>query len=151
MIAYNIHNANPVQRQESPLEPGVWLMPGNCTDVVPPEFNKETHVCKFDGIQWIIESKPKDPVEENKIIEIPEEEKPEIAIAILREQRDSKLAQSDWRMTVDYPYTDQNDWELYRTELRELPQEIAANNVPQPTLDENNMLVFNHWPEEPNT
>ena len=64
--------------------------------------------------------------------------------------RDSKLTQSDWRMTLDYPYADQNEWELYRTELRELPKEIAANNVPQPTLDENNMLVFNHWPEEPN-
>jgi hypothetical protein len=144
MIAYNIHNANPVQRQESPLEPGVWLMPGNCTDVVPPEFNKETHVCKFDGAQWVVELKPQN---EDEDISVPSNI---TAMDQLRHQRDSKLAQSDWRMTVDYPYADQNDWELYRTELRELPQEIAANNVPQPTLDENNMLVFNHWPEEPN-
>lgn len=143
MIAYNIHNANPVQRQESPLEPGVWLMPGNCTDVVPPEFSKETHTCTFNGSEWIVELIP--PKEEESTPE------PIPAMEQLRMFRDSKLAQSDWRMTVDYPYTDQNDWELYRTELRELPQEIAANNVPQPTLDENNMLVFNHWPEEPST
>jgi hypothetical protein len=142
MIAYNIHNAKSVKRQESPLEPGVWLLPRNCTDIVPPEFNKETHVCKFDGAQWIVELKPQN---EDEDISVPSNI---TAMDQLRHQRDTKLSQSDWRMTVDYPYTDKNDWELYRTELRELPQEIAANNVPQPTLDENNMLVFNRTYEQ---
>ena len=34
---------------ESPLEPGAYLVPAHCTEIKPPEFNPETHVCKFVG------------------------------------------------------------------------------------------------------
>ncbi len=34
---------------ESPLEPGVYLIPAHCTKVAPPEFDKETQVCKWSG------------------------------------------------------------------------------------------------------
>jgi hypothetical protein len=53
MIAYTY---NPITMEfvgessvdESPLEPGVFLMPAYSTSVVPPIFNSETHVCYFD-------------------------------------------------------------------------------------------------------
>ena len=55
MNAYDIKTGNPVPRQISPLEEGVWLMPGGSTDVEPPEFNKETHTCSFNGTKWVVE------------------------------------------------------------------------------------------------
>ena len=67
----------------------------------------------------------------------------------LRIQRNQLLASTDWRMTTDYPYADQPEWEDYRFELRELPQRIANGEVPAPTLDENDMLMFDEWPLKP--
>lgn len=53
MIAYTY---NPVTMEfvgessvdESPLEPGVFLMPAYSTEVAPPNFNAEIHICYFD-------------------------------------------------------------------------------------------------------
>ena len=70
-------------------------------------------------------------------------------LRLLRIERDKLLTASDWRMTKDYPYADQLDWEDYRFELRELPQRIENGEVPAPTLDENGMLVFDEWPLKP--
>ena len=70
-------------------------------------------------------------------------------LRLLRIERDRLLTASDWRMTKDYPYADQLDWEDYRFELRELPQRIENGEVPAPTLDENGMLVFDEWPLKP--
>ena len=63
MIAYNKDNASPRERQKDPLGGG-YLMPGNCTDVEPPEFNKETHTCKFDGSKWVTTKIPDPPKKE---------------------------------------------------------------------------------------
>lgn len=57
MIAYNKNNASPRERQKDPLGGG-YLMPGNCTDVVPPKFNKETHTCSFNGTEWLLTEIP---------------------------------------------------------------------------------------------
>jgi len=70
-------------------------------------------------------------------------------LRLLRLERDKLLTASDWRMTKDYPYADQLDWEDYRLELRELPQRIENGEVPAPILDENGMLVFDEWPLKP--
>ena len=74
---------------------------------------------------------------------------PENLMEQLRIKRNQLLTASDWRMTKDYPYADQLEWEDYRFELRELPQRIANGEVPAPTLDENGMLVFDEWPLKP--
>jgi len=70
-------------------------------------------------------------------------------LRLLRLERDKLLTASDWRMTKDYPYADQLEWEDYRFELRELPQRIANGEVPAPTLNENGMIVFDEWPLKP--
>lgn len=40
--------------QESPLEPGVWLMPANSTAVEPPTFSA-AQVCRWTGSEWTLE------------------------------------------------------------------------------------------------
>ena len=61
---------------------------------------------------------------------------------LLRIQRNQLLASTDWRMTTDYPYTDQDQWASYRTALRNLPA------TSEPTLDENGNLIVD-WPTAP--
>lgn len=60
----------------------------------------------------------------------------------LRIQRNQLLAQTDWRMTTDYPYNDQTAWASYRTALRDLPATAS------PTLDEQGNLIVD-WPQAP--
>lgn len=62
---------------------------------------------------------------------------------LLRQQRDQLLAQTDWRMTTDYPYADQSAWAAYRTALRDLPESA------EPALDENGQLINVTWPIKP--
>ena len=59
----------------------------------------------------------------------------------LRRLRNTKLAQSDWRMVSDYPHEDQSAWISYRSALRDLPQ----NSSP----DENGNLTNINWPTPP--
>ena len=67
----------------------------------------------------------------------------EDAMNRLRFQRNRLLAQTDWRMTTDYPYADQAQWATYRTELRDLP------STAEPALDENGQLTNVVWPTAP--
>jgi hypothetical protein len=53
---------------------------------------------------------------------------------LLREERDRKLAATDWRATVDYPGNDKQLWLDYRQALRDVTEQ-----------DPNNVT----WPEEP--
>lgn len=62
---------------------------------------------------------------------------------LLRLERNQLLAQTDWRMTRDYPYADQSQWATYRTALRNLPESAS------PTLDENGNLTNVDWPTAP--
>ena len=64
MNAYDIKTGQPVPRQKSPLEEGVWLMPAGCTDVEPPTFNSETHTCEFNGSKWIVSEIPEEEEEQ---------------------------------------------------------------------------------------
>ena len=43
---------------ESPLEPGVYLIPAHATETAPPEFNAETHTCKFIDDAWTVAAIP---------------------------------------------------------------------------------------------
>jgi len=58
MNAYDINTGFPVPRQRNPVRPDSWLMPGGCTDIEPPEFNKETNTCSFNGTEWIVAEIP---------------------------------------------------------------------------------------------
>lgn len=52
---------------ESPLEPGVYLIPGGCVETAPPE-TKEGEVAFWDGVWTLVDvpepEKPKEPTAE---------------------------------------------------------------------------------------
>lgn len=66
----------------------------------------------------------------------------EYPMRLLRLERNQRLQQTDWRMTTDYPYSDQDQWASYRTSLRNLPA------TAEPTLDEQGNLIVD-WPQAP--
>ncbi len=43
---------------ESPLEPGVYLLPAGCTLTAPPESWPETKWPRFNGKKWTLVKKP---------------------------------------------------------------------------------------------
>ena len=55
-------------------------------------------------------------------------------IRLLREERDRRLAATDWRATIDYPGDDQAAWLEYRQALRDITLQDPENVT---------------WPEEP--
>ena len=62
---------------------------------------------------------------------------------LLREKRNQRLSETDWRDLPSYPGTDQNDWRTYRQALRDLP------STAEPQLDENGILTNITWPTKP--
>ena len=62
---------------------------------------------------------------------------------LLREERDRRIAETDWRATVDYSGTDQTAWLTYRQALRDLP------STAEPQLDEHGQLTNVTWPTKP--
>ena len=62
---------------------------------------------------------------------------------LLREERNKKLSETDWKDLPSYPGTDQNDWRTYRQTLRDLP------STAEPQLDENGQLTNVTWPTKP--
>ena len=93
-----------------------------------------------EGLHWLDEHQTK-PTEEEIQTKLAELEAAE-PMRQLRIQRNQLLAQTDWRMNTDYPYTDQAKWASYRTQLRNLP---ASS---EPTLDEQGNLIVD-WPTPP--
>ena len=62
---------------------------------------------------------------------------------LLRIKRNEKLAETDWRATVDYPGTDKQLWLDYRQALRDLPA------TAEPKLDNGSNLTNVDWPSFP--
>ena len=61
----------------------------------------------------------------------------------LREERNQRLSETDWRDLPSYPGTDQNEWRTYRQALRDLP------STAEPQLDEQGNLTNVTWPTKP--
>ena len=99
-------------------------------------------------IQWLepIDVQPSTEQIQQKMDEILHEE----PNRLLREERDQRLAACDWRMTVDYPGEDQEQWILYRQRLRDLPNRVANGEITKPSINEYGLLVFEDWPIPPN-
>ena len=63
----------------------------------------------------------------------------------LREERDKKLAETDWWAMSDRTMTSEQT--NYRQALRDIPANVDAGTLTAPTI-ENGRLVFD-WPEKP--
>ena len=61
---------------------------------------------------------------------------------VMRNQRNSKLSRSDWRMQSDYPYDDQEEWKSYRQALRDMTNQT-------PRWNDDGILVGIEWPTDP--
>jgi hypothetical protein len=77
---------------ESPLEPGVFLLPANSTEVAPPDFDNVTQICTFNGADWILTERP---LPEPDPVPTPEEIQAAKVSALLNE-RVQLLNSSDW-------------------------------------------------------
>ena len=62
---------------------------------------------------------------------------------LLREERNRRLAETDWKDLPSYPGTDQEEWRTYRQALRDLPSTAS------PQIDEQNNLTNVTWPTKP--
>ena len=66
-------------------------------------------------------------------------------MVLLREERDKKLAETDWWAMSDRTMTSEQT--NYRQALRDIPANVDAKKLTAPTI-ENGRLVFD-WPEKP--
>ena len=66
-------------------------------------------------------------------------------MVLLREERDKKLAETDWWAMSDRTMTTEQT--NYRQALRDIPANVDAGILTAPTI-ENGRLVFD-WPEKP--
>tara|TARA_B100000900_G_scaffold48665_2_gene36024 strand:- start:4960 stop:5346 length:387 start_codon:yes stop_codon:yes gene_type:complete len=99
----------------------------------------------YDSIVWEeTNTEPKPSLEEvnSKLDEL----KLLLPMEKLREERDKKLFDTDYRIVADFPYPSEEvkqAWLTYRQELRDLP----ATATPQ--LDDNGFLTNVTWPTPP--
>ena len=119
-MKYNI----PAALQE--LKPGAeWVLRGE----------------EYSGLEWLDSSqtKPTETEVTNKITALDSAE----PMKLLREERDKRIALTDWRASSDLTITDA--WKTYRQALRDLPASAS------PKLDSNYELDLTSvtWPTEP--
>jgi len=97
----------------------------------------------YDNILWLNDDYPSKEEIQAKIAELQAAE----PIRLLRIERDRLLQQTDWEIQRNTERNiDSTELITYRNALRDLPQDISANNVPSPTLSETGELLFAHWP-----
>ena len=95
----------------------------------------------YSGLEWLDsgQTKPTETEVNSKISELDNAE----AMRLLRVERDTRIAKTDWRASSDLTLTDA--WKTYRQALRDLPASAS------PKLDSNYELDLTSvtWPTEP--
>jgi hypothetical protein len=130
--------------QESPLEPGVFLLPAGATFVEPPQvFEGQRAV--WNGNTWEVQDIPEPEPTTLVGPEIPEPPTPEpdpepepLTWDTIRSERNFLLSQSDWTQLADAPLSPEQKqaWAAYRQALRDVPSSFAS---PEEVV----------WPETP--
>ena len=113
-------------------------------DVLPilkPEAEWIVQGEDYSGIEWLdsVHTKPTEIEVNNKIAELDAAE----AMRLLRLERNSRIAETDWRASSDLTLS--YAWKTYRQALRDLPASAS------PSLDSNYELDLTSvtWPTEP--
>ena len=108
------------------LKPGAqWSLSGN----------------NYTGLEWL-DSKQTQPTETEVNSKISELDNAE-AMRLLRVERDSRIAKTDWRASSDLTLSDA--WKTYRQALRDLPASASPKLNSYYQLD----LTSVTWPTEP--
>ena len=94
---------------------------------------KEEKIVKW----WADKPQPSNEAIQAKLSELNEA----YPMRVLREERNRKLAETDWRASSDLTLS--SEWSTYRQALRDLPSTAT------PTLDDDGNLQNVTWPEEP--
>ena len=108
------------------LKPGAqWVLRGN----------------DYSGLEWLDSSqtKPTETEVNSKISELDNAE----PMRLLRIERDTRIAKTDWRASSDLTLADA--WKTYRQALRDLP----ASATPKLNSDYELDLTSVTWPTEP--
>ena len=95
----------------------------------------------YENFLWLDDNTEK-PTEEEinaKIQELQNEE----PMRLLREERNRKLAETDWTQNRDVTLSNDSDWQTYRQSLRDLPSTAS------PELDVQGNLTNVTWPTKP--
>lgn len=74
-VGHDGYFAGPVAADESPLEPGVFLIPGGCVEIAPPAFDAAEERAMWTGDGWHIEPIPQPEPEPEP--QLPPVEQPE--------------------------------------------------------------------------
>ena len=95
----------------------------------------------YSGLDWLDSSqtKPTETEVNSKISEIDNAE----TMRLLRIERDTRIAKTDWRASSDLTLSDA--WKTYRQALRDLPASATPNLNSNYELD----LTSITWPTEP--
>ena len=95
----------------------------------------------YSGLTWLdgSQTKPTETEINNKIAELDSAE----AMKLLREERNRRIAQTDWRAGSDLTLA--SAWSTYRQALRDLP----ASATPKLNSDYQLDLTSVTWPTEP--
>ena len=95
----------------------------------------------YSGIEWLDSSqtKPTETEVNSKISELDNAE----PMRLLRIERDTRIAKTDWRASSDLTLSDA--WKTYRQALRDLPASASPKLNSQYELD----LTSVTWPTEP--
>ena len=106
---------------ESPLEPGVFLIPDHATELEPPAYSNTEQAVFVDGA-WEVQ-----PLPEPEPLPAPEPELSELDL--LRLERNNRLYATDYLALSDQTLT--SEMAAYRQALRDLPANTAdpANPV----------------------
>ena len=95
----------------------------------------------YSGLEWLdsVQTKPTESEINSKIAELDSAE----AMRLLREERDKRIAKTDWRAGSDLTLA--SAWSTYRQALRDLPASASPKLNSNYELD----LTSVTWPTEP--
>jgi len=156
---YDKSNGSRIEKQESPLEPGVFLQPANSVDSpAPPTFDPSTHeaIWSDETSTWTVKKiylggygSQEEEDAEMSALEMTEEKVSNIDVnEYIRGKRDSLLKETDIFATisVDGPAMPESV-RTYRQALRDLPSTISN---PSLSLVDGRIEINNvTWPDVP--
>lgn len=114
-----------------------WAKIDSDGNKIPNDQRMRTQYVIVNSEHEGIVTRPTDQAINDKVAELQNAE----PMRVLRQERNRKLAQTDWRASSDLPLS--SEWATYRQALRDLPS--TAN----PTLDSDGNLQGVTWPDVP--